>query len=159
MVPMPRFRRVRRCRLLAAAFVLIGCGRAPEPRLLVGGYPPREWTYPASFGVTGEPVTGEKDWYSARDLDRIVRAYVRENGVRFDFRGKQAQFMACREGEHMASGMYVSGMGQPVLAVDIGRDGHVKRHYVGVTVCALSIGEAPPAARALPAPRKRDLAP
>jgi hypothetical protein len=138
--------------LLGAALMLIGCGRATEPRLIVEGHPPREWTYPASFGVTGEPVTGEINWYTARDLDRIVRAYVRQNGVRFSFKGTDAQFWVGREREHLASGTYSSGIGEPVLSIDIGWDGRVKGHRVGIAVCRLTVGETPSVAPPPPAP-------
>ena len=143
--------------LLSGALMLTGCGRATEPRMIVEGHPPRDWTYPASFGVTGEPVTGEKNWYTARDLDRIVRAYVRKNGVRFSFKGTHAQFRVGREREYLASGMYSAGMGKPVLHVDIGWDGRVKGHRVGIAVCTLTIGETPSAAPPLPAPERQSL--
>ena len=143
---------------LGMALMLVGCSRAPEPRLIVEGHPPREWTYPASFGVTGKPVSGEKNGYSARDLDRIVRAYARDYNVRFSFAGTDALFRVGREREHLASGTYSSGMGKPVLLVDIGWDGRVKSHRVAIAVCELTSGMTPPAAPAPPVMETGDVA-
>jgi hypothetical protein len=111
--------------------LMLGCSGQNSPRILLEGYPPRTYEY-VEDGIQIKEVRG---WYSAKDLDVIVKEYVRKNNIDFDFRGTSAGFWAAREREFLAHASYSSGIGGPVLSLDIGWDGHVRSHRMGVAVC------------------------
>ncbi len=121
---------------LMILLVLVGgCAERYTPKILVEGHPPRIYEY-----IDGDtPVTEIRGWYNAQQLDEIVREYVRQNEIDFDFRGTETQFWVGREREYLAEASYSSGFGSPVLSVKISWDGHVKQHDIGIAVCGTGL--------------------
>jgi hypothetical protein len=129
-----------RTTLLIAMLSAAGCAETHAPRLIVEGHPARPWTYEGD----DPDVTGSITWYSAADLDRISREYVRANNVDFSFKGTEPQFWVARDRDYMARGTYSSGIGKPVLNLEIGWDGYVTKHSIGFAVCDLGAPESAP---------------
>jgi hypothetical protein len=117
-------------RLLLIAVLLPGCADKYPPKVLVEGHPPR--VYERTEGATH--IIEHRGWYDAEQLDRIVREYVREKKVGFDFRGTEPQFRVPRDRQFLARATYSSGFGRPVLSATIGWDGHVVEHDLAIAV-------------------------
>src|SRR4051812_8966425 len=106
-----------RSALLIAVLLTMGCAGNNAPKLIVEGHPARPWSY--------KRVEGSISSYSAEDLDRISREYVNAKNINFKFKGTEAQFSVARDREYMAHGTYSSGIGKPLLDLEIGWDGYV----------------------------------
>jgi hypothetical protein len=108
----------------------------------VEGHPARPWSYEGDAPGTSGSIT----WYSAADLDHIARQYVRAKNIDFSFSGTQARFRVPRERDRdvMARGSCSSRMGKPVLSVEIGWDGYVRKHAIAVAVCEVGTSESAP---------------
>ena len=127
-----------RTTLLVAILSIAGCAATHAPTVIVEGHPARPWSF------EGDPpgMTGSITWYSTADLDRISREYVRATNVDFSFKGTAAQFRIARDRECMARGIYSSGIGKPILHLEIGWDGYVRKHSIAVAVCGIGAGES-----------------
>jgi hypothetical protein len=110
------------------------------PKFMIEGHPAQPWTYEGD----APDVSGSISWYSAADLDRISRDYVRAKNIDFSFKGTEAQFWVARDREYMARGSYSSGLGEPVLDLEIGWNGYVKKHSIGFAVCGTVAGASAP---------------
>lgn len=129
-----------RTALLVAILSSAGCAATSAPTLIVEGHPARPWTHE----VDAPDVTGSITWYSAADLDRIARHYVRANNIDFSFAGTAAQFWVARDRQYMVRGTYSSGIGKPILHLEIGWDGYVTKHSVGIAVCDIGVAATVP---------------
>ena len=116
--------------LILLSLLMAGCHANYPPKLLVEGHPPRMFER-----VEGNThFNQQRGWYDASQLDQIVRIYVEDNDVDFDFRGTEPQFWIGREREYLARSSYSSGFGKPVLSIDIGWDGYVVNHDLTIAV-------------------------
>src|SRR5213076_2269434 len=75
-------------------------------------------------------------------LDRLVRAFVRDHGVNFDFSGTVFSAMAIpKSRDYLADVWYRHGFGEPSLFCKIGWGGQILESHVGKTVCGVSLAK------------------
>jgi hypothetical protein len=113
-------------RILTMTVMLGGCAASTQPQIHLEGHPPRVYERPGYVEVLG--------WYSAKDLDTIVREYAQENSIKFAFAGTNASFAVPRDRDCLARATYSSGIGRPVLSATIGWDGHVASHSLAIAI-------------------------
>lgn len=72
--------------------------------------------------------------YSPGELDPIVRAYVRSQSIKFDFRGTSNRISIPKDREHLAKISYGSDLEKPILLAEFNWDGRVVNLHIGMAV-------------------------
>ena len=118
---------------LSLAILLIGC-RNERPVMLLE---PNDRSYTVdelqAMGRAGRPVHGT-NWYSAEELDWIARDYAATQHIDFNFQGTSALIWVSRKTEYLATLEYGHRIGEPVLIIEIGLDGRVRKHLLATAI-------------------------
>ncbi len=96
--------------LLPALVLLSALAQAQQPPVYVRG-------------------AGEK-WYSARDLERVAREYVKERKMDFALEGKPIVWVNTSGSNVMASVSFAAGVGSGIVVVDIDPHGKVITNHM-----------------------------
>jgi hypothetical protein len=106
---------------MVLGFALLSAGIAAEPRLGVQVKGEHEYMF-----VNGD---GQKQWYSALELEQIAIDYVKSKKLEFEFEGTQKNIWVHTDGgKVLAEVWFTSPVGKPGLQILIGRKGEVIKH-------------------------------
>ncbi|MGC3957595.1 MAG: hypothetical protein QM813_06430 [Verrucomicrobiota bacterium] len=75
-------------------------------------------------------------WASESRLERIAKDYVKQQKIEFTFEKTYRNVSVGKRGTNaFATIWFSSGMGQPILGVEIAPSGTVITNYTGIAVC------------------------
>jgi hypothetical protein len=79
--------------------------------------------------------TGDK-WFSATDLEQIARGYAKQKKIDFNFELTERNVWVSTSGSNIiASVCFSSGMGEPILKVEIDRTGKAVASHLWMAFC------------------------
>jgi hypothetical protein len=75
-------------------------------------------------------------WSSASRLERIAKAHAEEEKIEFAFEKAERSVSVEKRGANIVATIwFFSGMGKPVLGVEVAPSGQVITNHIGIAVC------------------------
>ena len=88
--------------------------------------------------ATNNPARLKKGetWSSASRLERIAKAHAKQQKIEFAFEKAERSVSVEKRGTNIiATIWFFSGMGKPVLGVEVAPAGQVITNHIGIAVC------------------------
>lgn len=84
---------------------------------------------------------GEHGWVTPEDLDGVVKRFVAEKKLDFDFRGLTPHVVVPHSRDYVADVWYGKGIGHSTLMTKISFNREVIEHHIGIAVCGTGLAE------------------
>jgi hypothetical protein len=79
--------------------------------------------------------SGRKVGFSALEFERIARNYAKDNKLTFNFKRADKSIWIRTDGSPVIADVYFShGLGEPVLRIEIDKDGNVIKHNIAIGI-------------------------
>ena len=79
--------------------------------------------------------SGRKVGFSALEFERIARRYAKDNKLPFNFKRAEKNIWIRTDGLPVIADVYFShGLGEPVLHIEIDKDGNVTKHNIAIGI-------------------------